>query len=51
MKKLFNKAFILPAIFLIPIIIPIKTDAKVYTESRKTGEIFMITGTESLLSI
>lgn len=48
MKKLFNKAFILIVIFLIPIIIPAKADAKVYTESRKTGEIFMVTGTGSL---
>lgn len=48
MKRPGSKLFILIAMFLISIIISTKADAKVYTESRKTGEIFMITGTGNL---
>ena len=48
MKRAGYKLFILIAVFLILVIIPEKADAKVYTESRKTGEIFRITGTGSL---
>ena len=48
MKRAGYKLFISITIFLIMVIIPEKAGAKVYTESRKTGGIFMVTGTGSL---